>query len=254
MNYKELKEIWKQEENVSFKGWDFSYLNGRWKRESLPWDYKIIVKKYLKPYHKLLDIGTGGGEFLLTFKHPYKNTSVTEAWQPNLELCKERLAPLGICVKQIYEDSKLPFADNSFDIIINRHAAFDTKEIRRVLKPAGKLITQQVGGENNKVLSSKLIKNFEEKFSDFILYNISNEMKDNGFQLLYENEYCPSLRFYDIGAIVYFAKIIQWEFPGFTVESNFNELCKLQNELLRKGYIESFEHRFVIVAQNKKVN
>lgn len=252
MNYKELKKIWNQEENMSFKGWDFSYLNGRWKREGLPWDYKVIVKKYLKPYHKLLDIGTGGGEFLLTFKHPYKNTSVTEAWQPNLELCKERLAPLGICVKQLYEDSKLPFDDNSFDIIINRHAALDIKQIRRVLKPAGKFITQQVGGENNKVLSSKLIKNTESKFSDFTLYNTSNEMINNGFQLLYKNEYCPSLRFYDIGAIVYFAKIIQWEFPGFTVEGNFDELCKLQNELVKRGYIESFEHRFIIVAQNKK--
>lgn len=252
MNYKELKEIWKQEENMSFKGWDFSYLDGRWKRESLPWDYKNIVEKYLEPNHKLLDMGTGGGEFLLKLKHSYKNTSVTEAWQPNVELCKERLSPLGICVKQTYEDNKLPFADNSFDIIINRHAAFNIKEVRRVLKSTGKFITQQVGGDNNKILSGKLIKNSKMKFSDFTLNNTSNDIKNNGFKLLYENEYFPSLKFYDIGAIVYFARVIEWEFPGFGVENNFEQLCKLQKELNKTGYIESFEHRFMIVAQNKK--
>ena len=252
MNYKELKDMWKKEEEISFKGWDFSYLKDRWSNEELPWDYKAIVQKYLNSKYKLLDMGTGGGEFLLTLKHPYEYTSVTEAWEPNVVLCKEILAPLGIVVKQVNEDDKLPFDDNSFDIIINRHESLDIKEVRRVLKSDGIFITQQVGGKNNEFLSKKLIKNFKPQFSDNALYHISNNLKNNEFRLLYEDEYYPSLKFYDIGAIVYFAKIIQWEFPGFTVESSFNELCELQKQLSRKSYIESFEHRFIIVAQNKK--
>lgn len=31
--------------------------------EDLPWDYKEFISKYLKPNYKLLDMGTGGGEF-----------------------------------------------------------------------------------------------------------------------------------------------------------------------------------------------
>lgn len=58
--------------------------------ESLPWNYKDIVKSYLKPEYKLLDMGTGGGEFLLSLNHPYENTLVTEAWIPNVKLCQEK--------------------------------------------------------------------------------------------------------------------------------------------------------------------
>lgn len=78
MNKDKLKELWKKEEENSFKGWDFSHLKNRWIDEKLPWDYREILDKYLKPDYKLLDMGTGGGEFLLTLNHPYNNTSVTE--------------------------------------------------------------------------------------------------------------------------------------------------------------------------------
>ena len=92
-------------------------------------------------------MGTGGGEFLLTLNHPYKNTSVTESWGPNVKLCKEKLEPLGVEVKEVFNDNELPFEDDTFDIIINRHESFDIKEIKRILKVDGIFITQQVGGE-----------------------------------------------------------------------------------------------------------
>ncbi|MCT4594983.1 MAG: class I SAM-dependent methyltransferase [Anaeromicrobium sp.] len=112
----------KKDEEKSFQGWDFSYLDNRWKEEKLPWDYKALLKKYLKSHYQLLDVGTGGGEFLLSLNHPYEKTAVTEAWEPNVKLCKEKLLPLGICVRQAHEDNELPFEDNSFDMIINRHS------------------------------------------------------------------------------------------------------------------------------------
>ena len=89
MNKEELLKYLESEEKKTFKGWDFSYLDGRWDDEDLPWDYKTIVKQYLKPELNLLDMGTGGGEFLLTLNHPYNNTSVTEGYNPNYEICKE---------------------------------------------------------------------------------------------------------------------------------------------------------------------
>ncbi len=70
-----LYEFWKQEEAHAFGGWDFSYLDGRWEDGKLPWGYKKMVLSYLKPSDYLLDMGTGGGEFLLTLNHP------TKTWQ-----------------------------------------------------------------------------------------------------------------------------------------------------------------------------
>ncbi len=42
------------------------------------------------------------------------------------------------------------------------------------------------------------------------------------------------------------------EFPGFSVISSFNELCKMNEELKKKPYIESSEHRFIITTKNVK--
>lgn len=32
MKNDKLKQLWKMEEQHAFKGWDFSYINGRWSR------------------------------------------------------------------------------------------------------------------------------------------------------------------------------------------------------------------------------
>ena len=252
MNYSKLKEVWKKEEEATFKGWDFSYLENRWDDEELPWNYEEILKKYLSPDYKLLDMGTGGGEFLLSLNHPYNNTSVTEMWAPNVELCKQNLEPLGIEVKQVFNDSQLPFEDNAFDIVINRHESFDINEVRRILKTNGIFITQQVGGKNNEILSKALIKGFKPLYSNNTLDNNIKKLENNLFEILYANEYFPYLRFKDIGAIVYFAKIIEWEFPNFSVDGCFDELCKLNKELDTKGYVESIEHRFIIISRIEK--
>lgn len=249
MNYSKLKESWEKEEKATFKGWDFSHLENRCDNEELPWKYEHILNKYLKPNHKLLDMGTGGGEFLLSLNHPYNNTSVTEMWPPNVELCKEKLAPLGIEVKHVVDDSALPFKDNSFDIIINRHEFFDIREVKRILKPDGIFITQQVGGKNNEILSNILIKDFIPLYADNTLEDNLKKLGNSLFEIIYANEYFPYLRFKDIGAVVYFAKIIEWEFPNFSVENSFKELCKLQDDIIHKGYVESIEQRYIIVCR-----
>ena len=93
MKEKELIDIWKREESVAhIHGWDFSHIEGRYTEETdLPWNYQNIILDYLKPEMKLLDIDTGGGEFLLSLRHPYVKTSATEAYPPNIQLCKETL-------------------------------------------------------------------------------------------------------------------------------------------------------------------
>lgn len=105
MKEKELIDIWKREESVAhIHGWDFSHIEGRYTEETdLPWNYQNIILDYLKPEMKLLDIDTGGGEFLLSLRHPYVKTSATEAYPPNIQLCKETLLPLGIDFRAVME-------------------------------------------------------------------------------------------------------------------------------------------------------
>lgn len=251
MNTEDLKKYLLDEEEHAFTGWDFSYIANRMKQEPLSWNYRDIVDTYRKSYHKLLDMGTGGGEFLLTLKHPYENTAVTEAYPPNVALCKKKLHPLGIDVRQIFSDSELPFEDNSFDIILNRHEAYDVNELTRILRPHGIFITQQVGGQNNNSLSNRLIDGFVPQFPNHNLSNSVNALENVGFKIMFAKEEFPKVEFYDIGAVAYYAKIIEWEFPDFSVERCFDKLCDMYKDFLTDGKIITYQHRFMIAAQKQ---
>lgn len=244
------KKIWIAEENHAFSGWDFSHLNGRQEYDPLPWDYRTEVLKGLDPSHCLLDMGTGGGEFLMTLGHPCENTSVTEGYPPNLALCRERLEPLGVEVKESAAETELPFEDARFDRVINRHESYPVAEVLRVLKPGGRFITQQVGGQNCYELRERL--GFRVPENDFDVEHEAAKFAAAGFRILRAEEYFNKLRFLDTGAVVFHAKIIEWEFPGFSVDKNWDQLVEIQREIEEKGFIECSEHRFLIVAEKEK--
>ena len=257
MTNNELIKQWETEEVFAFEGWDFSHLEGRWEGSELPWDYIAIVKTYLKDSDKLLDMGTGGGEILLTLGHPYENTYATEAYTPNFELCMKTLAPLGITVKQTYTDENLnaddmlPFDDDFFDIIINRHESFDLNEVNRTLKHGGYFITQQVGNKSSYELMRKLNDSDAPYMPEHTMNRYVDELSSLGFYILKTDETIFPLKFYDVGAVVFYAKVIVWEFPNFSVKTHLDKLLSCQKEVDEKGYVESTDHRFLIVARKE---
>ncbi len=253
MNREELLNAWLHEEKIAYiHGWDFSHISGKYEEgKALPWDYKSIIKKYLSPDMKLLDIDTGGGEFLLSLKHPNEYIAATESYPPNVALCKETLLPIGIDFKEADGcDERLPFEDQTFDVVINRHGEFNAKEIHRILKPGGLFITQQVGAENDRELVELLLNDAPPlPFPRQYLEIIQKEFEDAGFVTLEAEEaYCP-IRFWDVGALVWFARIIEWEFPGFNVRDCLDNLYYAQEILEEKGVIEAKMHRFLLVVQ-----
>ena len=251
MNEKELREIWKKEEAVAqIHGWDFSHIDGRYKEEvDLPWDYGKVIRKYLKDDMRILDYDTGGGEFLLSLKHPSSNTAATEGYPPNIELCKEKLLPLGIDFKACDDPTKIPFGDESFDIIINRHGDFDAKELYRLLKKGGIFITQQVGGDNARELIEMVLPNTEKPFPDLYLEKQEKAFEEVGFDIIEKGEAYRPIAFYDIGAFVWFVHIIEWEFPNFSVDKCFEQLLKMQQMVEESGKVEGTIHRYLIVAK-----
>ncbi len=251
MTNEELKTIWKSEEDCAFmKGWDFSHIHGRYSEESdLPWDYEAIIRSFLKDEMKLLDYDTGGGEFLLSLGHPYENTAATEGYPPNVQLCRERLVPLGIDLRECKDAGHIPFEDESFDIIINRHGAFDPPEIRRLLKPGGLFITQQVGSDNDRELVEMVLPGTERPFPHENMKEQRAKFIDAGFEILQADEAFAAICFYDVGAFVWFARIIEWEFPGFSVDRCFDKLLRVQETIERDGKVSGTTHRYMIAAK-----
>lgn len=251
MDQQTWKARWEAEEAAAhMHGWDFSHLEGRYDEErDLPWDYDAMVRSHLRPESKLMDYDTGGGEYLLSLGHPYGNTAATEGYPPNVALCRERLLPLGIDFRPCSDPARLPFDSGAFDLLINRHGDYDLQECYRVLRPGGVWITEQVGAENDRDLVEMVLPGLEKPFPHHTLAEQCQAAKAAGFQLEQAGEaFCPIL-FYDVGAFVWFARVLPWEFPGFSVERCFDRLLRMQERLEQEGSIRGTIHRFFLVGR-----
>ncbi len=119
--------------------------------------------------------------------------------------------------------------------------------ITRCLKNGGLFITEQVGATNNYSLSSFLTDNYIPVHPENAMVNVISNLVERGFQILKSDSFYPKIRFYDIGALVYYAKVISWEFPDFSVLKYQSELMRLQR------IIEGNEDRFLLGAKNNKI-
>ena len=236
MNKKELYNIWKREEEVAqIQGWDFSHIEGRYDVENdLPWSYEEIVRSYLDNSKQIMDYDTGGAEFLLSLNHPYDKTAVTEGYKPNVELCKRRLLPLGINFKECSNPKNIPFEDEMFDLMINRHGIF---------------ITEQVGENNERDLVQMVLPYIPKPFPNMNLTVQRKKFEEAGFKIIRAEETYRPITFYDIGAFVWFAHIIEWEFPNFSVSKCYENLLKMQDIIDKYGKVQGTIHRYLIVAQ-----
>src|SRR5690606_6136127 len=95
----------------------------------------------------VVDLATGGGERLLELR-PYwpPKVAATEDYPPNVKLATGRLSKVGVTVVQADSNRALPFDDGEFDLILNRHGAFNAAECARILSPGGVFFTKQVHG------------------------------------------------------------------------------------------------------------
>ncbi len=254
MDKEKLYREWKNEEKIAhIKGWDFSHISDRYiEEDDLPWDFKSIINNYITDEMNLLDMETGGGEFLLELNHPYSKTSAIEGYKPNVEFCKDKLLPLGIDFKEADGAGVLPFRNNQFDIVTNRHGDYTCSELKRILKTNGLFLTQQVGAENDWELIKLLQPEIKEMtYPNQYLAIRQKELEENGFDILESGEAFRPIKFFDVGALVWFAKIIEWEFINFEVDKYLDNLYKAQEILKRDGAIQGRIHRFYFVARKQ---
>ncbi|HGG0582892.1 MULTISPECIES: class I SAM-dependent methyltransferase [Bacillus] len=236
--------------NTNFSGWDFSFISetGRMKSEPLSWSYGSIAFLLMQRAKSMLDMGTGGGEFL-SMLQPFPSTIyATEGYAPNVPIARKKLEPLGVTVVEVINDTVLPFQDGQFDFIINQHESYAASEVKRILSPHGVFLTQQVGGLDCAVLNEQFGSPLNSEFASWSLEAACSELEENGFTILDAKEEFPFQRFYDIGAIVYYLKAIPWQIPDFTVERYYKELYRIHEIILQKGYFDVKQHRFIIKA------
>ena len=245
----DLIEGWLRDEQQPFSGWDFSYLDGRMVVEQEPWSYLDRAAELMRRSSSVVDLDTGGGEQLLTLRdHWPAKVVATEDYPPNYELASARLASAGATVVRaaVSDTAAMPFADGEFDLVLNRHAAFNAHEVARVLAGGGSFLTQQVHG----MWAWDLLAAFdaEPRWPDATPAKYVPLLEAAGLTIAHAEEWEGRLAFTDVGAIVYYLKATPWEVPGFTVKTHLPYLLALQRRLDAGGDLAFHAALYLIEA------
>lgn len=245
-----LISSWQAEERQPFTGWDFSYLESRMVEDQAPWSYTARAAELMRQVGSAIDLDTGGGEVLLKLRPAWPaRMAATEEYPPNFRLATERLGPLGVQVTSVRltRTDPMPFADGEFELVINRHAAFNCREVARILSPGGTFLTQQVDGRFAADLEA--VFGAQPQWPDSTLDNNLRWLKDAGLEIVTAREYIGRLSFTDVGAIVYYLRAVPWLVPGFSVATHQGGLLALQARQERGEGLSFRAGKFLIEAK-----
>jgi len=155
---------------------------------------------------------------------------VTEDYPPNFRLATERLSAYGVKVFDIAltDYDPMPFADEEFSLILNRHSGLNSAEVARLLTPGGTFLTQQIHG----LWAVDLIAAFDARpqWPDSTPDKYIPRLRAAGLKIVDLQEWSGQLAFTDVGAIVYYLKAVPWLVQGFSVETHLKYLIQLQDQ------------------------
>ena len=234
-----------------FSGWDFSFVSetGRMSSSLLTWSFGSLAMKKLAHAKSALDMGTGGGEHL-SYLRPFPPVmKATEGYMPNVSIAKNRLEALGVKVYEVTNDQNLPFKENEFDLILNKHESFDANEVRRLISNGGTFMTQQVGGTDCAEINEWFNQPLNPEFAQWNLETARQQVEAAGFHVTDAKEEFPTQRFYDLGAVLYYLKAIPWQLEDWRASDYIPELYKLYERINKDGFVEVTQHRFILIAQ-----
>ena len=127
------------------KNWDFSQI--KYEEENLTqWDMYDILQKSSNSQSKILDLGTGGGEKVLTQFPDVSEIIATDFSEEMIKTAKYNLSKSSkrnITFRQM-DNLNMDTPNDYFDVVLARHTCIDAKQIYNTLKPNGILILRGV--------------------------------------------------------------------------------------------------------------
>jgi SAM-dependent methyltransferase len=228
---------------------------------SLPWDYDEIVVRLARASPDLLDLGTGGGEWLASLPFRPARTVATEPWEPNVDVSRGRLTPLGVRVIPVEaapdnvdqqpagERGRLPFPAESFHLVASRHESFVADEVARILAPGGPFVTQQVGGgrhdELRRILGIPPRPDEQRAWTPALAVS---QLEAAGLRVTDSAESELVTLFADVGALAWFLKAAPWVVPEFSSRTHRSGLARLHRRMPTEGPYALREPAFCLVV------
>jgi|SRR5579884_2033633 len=239
-----------------FSGWDLAWLGSRCTTTtdpplSLMDRYERRARELVTDATALLDLGTGGGERMARLA-PFPPLAVaTEAYPPNVPLAAQRLAPLGMQVVGTdpnchhargpqrgnrWPERRLPFADNTFDLVLASRSAFSSAEVARLLRPGGTVLTVQGGVEwRGETLADALGGTPPEWTLPGHGWEVGESFRQAGLRIIDWTEQATTTAYCDIGAVVYTLLHVPWLIVDFDVDRYRRRLFRLHQRIQREG-------------------
>lgn len=242
-----------------FVGWDFSFVEARIEIADGAWDYKRLVQGLVGRASSMVDLGTGGGEFIVDLEERPALTTVTEGYIPNVGVAAANLRPMGVHVVVVEdaddngaqrpsgEHGRLPFLTDTFDLVIDRHESFEASEVARILAPGGTFLTQQIGARNEEALIGLI--GSGPPYPSPTLAEYLAQLEAAGLVVEDAREAFVEKRYLDVGALIYFVKAIPWQFTDFSLEDNIERFRPVHDAIERDGSLRTHMHRILLRAR-----
>jgi len=124
--------------------WDFSFINCEEERLT-NWEFIDELKKIVNEDSKILDLGTGGGEKLLTYP-VVKEIVGTDFSSKMIETANKNLLMSGRSdvIFKVMDNLNMNVEEDYFDVVTARNTITDMKEIYSCLKKGGYLLLHGV--------------------------------------------------------------------------------------------------------------
>lgn len=216
-----------------------------------PWRFETVARNLAQVSHHLLDVGTGGGEFLARLADVLPDDTVaTEATAAGLAGATERLVPLGVDVMEhdpAAPGATLPFAAERFDLVLARHARFDAEQVRRVMAPGGTFATEQVGSDD----LADVLATFGvcRPAGSPTLESLERELTGAGLRIERSDAFRGRAVFTDVAALLGFLRRVPWVAPeDLDVDAHREQLEALARRVA-DGPLEAATSRFWVSAR-----
>jgi SAM-dependent methyltransferase len=228
------------------RGWDFSGMSEA--RQSVPWEYREVVLRYLRPSDTVLDIGTGGGERLRDLAGAFGSGLGIDVDPAMVRHATENSAMPNLSFR--VGSDRLESVPETFDVIISRHAPFDPSAVAAHLRPGGYFITQQVGERNMACVKAALGQAPEPPEIQRQSFS-GSELRLLAF-LEYDVEYVVR----DIESLVFWLNALDLDHADVDGRSALASAVTLNRVLAGnvdgRGFVTN-EHRYLAVTQNARL-
>jgi SAM-dependent methyltransferase len=241
----------------TFSGWpqhDFPDFQVRVLEPGPPWDYESLVREMARDASAVLDLGTGGGEFISDVRDSLPERVVaTEEWHVNAPVAYRRLVPLGadlVWCRSLH----LPFRDETFDLVIDRHEELSPAEVARVLRSGGKAMTQQIGPENWRELQRYFVDakaGNRSRIADFgdIRGEYARGFESARMHVMRSEQHDYKVAYGGLGELVFMLLITPWTIEGFDVERDLEALLAMEANCSTSDGLVMMWSRFLLVAE-----